>query len=76
MSTDGDDVEARIDAWVQEQLAASPSWSKEKRDAIVAILELNDPEGIGAAQAKVAREPRACRACCAHSCSKVWPKNP
>ncbi|MFD9595934.1 hypothetical protein ACFWA9_24750 [Kitasatospora sp. NPDC059973] len=44
MSTDGDDGEAKIDAWVQEQLAASPAWSKEKWDTIVAILEPNGPE--------------------------------
>ncbi len=56
MSTNGDDAEARIDAWVQEQLAASPAWSKEKWDTIVAILEPSGPEGIGAAQAEVARE--------------------
>ncbi|MFD3904759.1 hypothetical protein HXS80_11895 [Streptomyces sp. CB04723] len=56
MSTNGDDTEARIDVWVQEQLAASPAWSKEKWDTIVAILESNSPEGIGAAQTDMARE--------------------
>ncbi|AJE85329.1 hypothetical protein SLNWT_4953 [Streptomyces albus] len=43
MSTDGHDVEAKIDAWTQEQLAASPVWSMEKWDTIVAILEPDDP---------------------------------
>ncbi|MCR0990907.1 MULTISPECIES: hypothetical protein [Streptomyces] len=43
MSTDGHGVEAKIYAWTQEQLAASPVWSKEKWDTIVTILEPDGP---------------------------------
>ncbi|MFE7396625.1 hypothetical protein [Streptomyces sp. NPDC057557] len=39
MSTESDELDVRIDVWVQEQLAASPAWSKEKWDTAVAILE-------------------------------------
>ncbi|MGY3680143.1 hypothetical protein [Streptomyces sp. TE33382] len=42
MSADGDELDARIDVWTQEQLAVSPAWSREKWDTIVAILE---PDG-------------------------------
>ncbi|MGP8299437.1 hypothetical protein ACTPOK_16250 [Streptomyces inhibens] len=38
MSADQDDLDAEIDAWTQEQLAASPSWSAEKWASVVAIL--------------------------------------
>ncbi|OPF71178.1 hypothetical protein VT50_0234710 [Streptomyces antioxidans] len=43
MSTEGDDLDAQIDAWTQEQLAASPGWSMEKWSSVMAILELDDP---------------------------------
>ncbi|MCM2389229.1 hypothetical protein [Streptomyces albipurpureus] len=34
MSTDSDDLNAKIDAWTQEQLAASPDWSMEGRPGL------------------------------------------
>ncbi|WP_406113849.1 hypothetical protein [Streptomyces sp. NBC_01014] len=39
MGTESDELDVRIDVWVQGQLAALPAWSKEKKDTIVAILE-------------------------------------
>lgn len=42
MNADGDELGARIDVWIQEQLAGSPAWTREKWDTIVAFLE---PDG-------------------------------
>ncbi|MEV5978023.1 hypothetical protein [Streptomyces sp. NPDC052114] len=39
MGTSSDELDVRIDVLVQEQLAASPAWFKEKWDTIMAILE-------------------------------------
>ncbi|MFF2073317.1 hypothetical protein ACFVXG_01020 [Kitasatospora sp. NPDC058162] len=40
MGTYDDDLNELIDAWVEEQLALSPEWCAEKRDAIFALLGL------------------------------------
>ncbi|MFD8957808.1 hypothetical protein ACFV0W_12845, partial [Streptomyces anulatus] len=41
-SAESDDLDAQIDAWTQEQLAASPAWSVEKWTSVMAILEPDD----------------------------------
>ncbi|MFC1407375.1 hypothetical protein [Streptacidiphilus cavernicola] len=38
MSTSSDDLEAEIDAWVEEHIARSPAWSSERWASILAIL--------------------------------------
>jgi hypothetical protein len=38
MSADGDELDARVNVWTQEQLGASHAWSKDWY-TIVAILE-------------------------------------
>ncbi|CAO0836310.1 hypothetical protein SMICM17S_03905 [Streptomyces microflavus] len=42
MNAESDDLDARIDARTQEQLAASPDWSVEKWTSVMVILEPDD----------------------------------
>lgn len=42
MSAGSDDLDAQIDAWTQEQLAASPDGSVGKWTSVMAILEPDD----------------------------------
>ncbi|MEZ0094903.1 hypothetical protein [Streptacidiphilus sp. EB129] len=44
MSIHGDERDAQIDAWVEEQIALSPTWSAEKWESILALLEPSDKE--------------------------------
>jgi hypothetical protein len=48
MSTSSDDrkaqEEAQIDAWVEEQIALSPTWSAEKWESILALLKVDEPK--------------------------------
>ena len=48
MSTSSDDrkaqEQAQIDAWVEEQIALSPTWSAEKWESILALLKVDEPK--------------------------------
>ncbi len=44
MSTYSDDRDAQIDAWVEEQIALSPTWSAEKWESILAVLKPAEKE--------------------------------
>ena len=39
VSTESDSRQAQIDAWVEEQIALSPTWSAEKWESILALLK-------------------------------------
>ena len=44
MGTDSDDREAQIDAWVEEQIALSPTWSADKWESILDLLKSGESD--------------------------------